>query len=277
VLDALAPARRRLVLLLTLGLLLAVLGVGALVVLRAVGDQVRPVPQGKPGPVLLVSGYGGSTGSLEPVRRALEAAGRDVVVVSPVGAGTGDLRWQARSLADQADAAVERFGASSVDVVGYSAGGVVARLWVRDLGGASLARRVLSVGSPQHGTSLAELAVGVAGSCPTACRQLAPDSDLLRRLNAGDETPRGPVFVSVWSSADRTVVPPDSARLAGALDFTVQSVCPSARTSHGGLPADPVVLAALGTTLGSAAPRPPTGLPCPPPASPADSPLRSAG
>lgn len=258
-LDTLSPARRRFVLLLVLAILVVVLAGAGLAVLRAVGDRVRPVAQDVPGPVLLVSGYGGSTGSLDPIRRTLTAAGRDVVVVTPVGSGTGDLRTQARSLGDQADAAMTRFDASSVDLVGYSAGGVVARSWVRDFGGASVARRVLSIGSPQHGTTLAELAVGVAGSCPTACRQLAPDSELLRTLNAGDETPPGPVFVSLWSSADQTVVPPDSARLDGALNFTVQSVCPSARTSHGGLPGDPVVAAALATTLGSDAPRPPTG------------------
>jgi triacylglycerol esterase/lipase EstA (alpha/beta hydrolase family) len=149
-----------------------------------------------------------------------------------------------------------------VDVVGYSAGGVVARSWVRDFGGASLARRVFSLGSPQHGTSVADLAVSVAGRCPTACRQLEPDSHLLRALNAGDETPRGPRFVSVWSTADRVVVPPGSALLAGALNFTVQSICPSAATAHGALPSDPVVQAALGSTLGPGAPQRPAEVHC---------------
>lgn len=245
-----------------LGVLVAVVAVVAVSVVRARRDRVHPVAQGTPGPVLLVSGYGGSVSSLDPLRAALSSAGRDVVVVPAVGAGTGDLRTQAEALDRAATAAETRFGASSVDVVGYSAGGVVAREWVRDLGGASVARRVLSVGSPHHGTTVAELAAGVAGSCTTACTQLEPDSELLRALNAGDETPRGPAFVSVWSTSDRTVVPTDSARLAGALDFTVQSVCPQARTSHGGLPADPVVLAALASTLGSAAPRPPIGVHC---------------
>jgi triacylglycerol lipase len=229
---------------------------------RAALDRAPGVAQDEPGPVLLVSGYGGSTRSLEPIRRALEEIGRNVVVVPPVGGGTGDLRVQAAALGRAAEAARGRFDAMSVDVVGYSAGGVVARIWVRDLGGASVARRVVSVGSPQHGTSVAELAAGVAGSCPVACEQLVPDSDLLRRLNARDETPRGPRFVSVWSTADRTVVPPDSARLDGALNLTVQSVCPGARTAHGDLPSDRVVLAALRSTLGAGPPRAPTAVPC---------------
>jgi pimeloyl-ACP methyl ester carboxylesterase len=265
VLDGLSPTRRRFVLLVVLGALLAALAVVAVVVVRTVGARTPAVAQDRPGPVLLVSGYGGSTRALEPLREALAAAGRDVVVVPAVDGGTGDLQAQAGALADAAAAAARAGDAESVDVVGYSAGGVVARAFVRDHGGAGLARRVLSIGSPQHGTDVAALAAGLTGTCPTACRQLEPDSDLLRRLNARDETPAGPRFVSVWSTADRLVVPPDSARLDGALNLTVQSVCPGARTAHGALPADPVVLALLRSALGPGAPVVPTGVRCPPP------------
>ena len=59
--------------------------------------------------------------------------------------------------------------------------------------------------------------------------QLGTDSDLLFRLNAGDETPDGPTWVSIWTTQDRTVTPPDSARLEGALNLPVQSVCAEAR------------------------------------------------
>ena len=260
-LATLAHARRRLVLLAVLAGLLGALAVVAAVVVRLTAS-VTPVAQDDPGPVLLVSGYGGSTRALDPVREALTRGGRDVVVVPPVGGGTGDIAEQARALDGVADDAMHRFDAGSVDVVGYSAGGVVARKWVRDDGGAGKARRVLSVGSPQHGTAVAELAAGVAGRCPTACRQLEPDSDLLRALNAHDETPDGPRFVSVWSDADEVVVPPDSARLDGAVNLTVQSVCPGARTSHAGLPGDPVVLALLDSSLGVDPPAVPTDVAC---------------
>ncbi len=261
-LEGLSPSRRRFVLLLVLAALLAVVAGAATVIVRRVGGGTDPVPQGTPGPVLLVSGYGGSTRSLEPLRAALAAAGRDVVVVPAVDGGTGDLADQARALGRAAEDAMRRFDAGSVDVVGYSAGGVVAREWVRHDGGAGVARRVLTIGSPHHGTDLAALAAGLTGTCPVACRQLAPDSELLRALNARDETPAGPRFVSIWSTADRTVVPPDSARLDGALDLTVQSVCPGRRTSHGDLPEDPVVIALLGSALGAGAPAAPTGVAC---------------
>lgn len=106
---SLAPARRRLVLSAVVAAL-AVSALVAMVVARTTGDRVTPVAQGQQGPVLLVSGYGGSTGSLEPVRAALEETGRDVIVVPPVGGGTGDLEVQARSLGNAAAAARARSG-----------------------------------------------------------------------------------------------------------------------------------------------------------------------
>jgi triacylglycerol esterase/lipase EstA (alpha/beta hydrolase family) len=249
-------------LLAVLAVLLGVLVAAAVVVVRLTSGSVTSVAQDEPGPVLLVTGYGGSTRSVDPLRQALEHEGRDVVVVPAVSGGTGDIAEQADALDGAADDAMKRFDAASVDVVGYSAGGVVAREWVRHGDGAGKARRVLSVGSPQHGTTVAELAVGIAGTCPTACRQLGPDSDLLRALNARDETPDGPRFISVWSDADEVVVPPDSALLAGALNVTVQSVCSGAQTSHEDLPSDPVVLALLDTALGPGAPAAPADVSC---------------
>jgi len=259
VLESLSPQRRRLVLGLVVVVGVLVLALVATFVVRAL-TRGGPVPQDQPGPVLLVPGYGGRTASLDPLAAALRSQGRSVTVVDPVGDGTGDLDAQAAHLGDVADAVLSTSGAPSVDVVGYSAGGVVVRLWVRDHGGAAQARRALTLGSPQHGTSVAALGAEVAGGCPPACEQLLPDSTLLRRLNAGDESPAGPAWATVRSDDDQVVTPTSSAELDGALNLRVQDLCPAATTPHGGLPGDPVVLAALGTVLGVDAPTaPPAG------------------
>ena len=228
--------RRRAVL---FGLVLVVLlGAGGLALLER-RSASSSVAQDRPGTVLLVPGYGGGTGSLTALAGALRAQGRTVEIVPAVGDGTGDLRVQADRLAEVADAALAA-GAPSVDVVGYSAGGVVARIWVAEDGGDAVARRVVTLGSPHHGTDLAGLGAALGtGACPAACRQLAPDSDLLSSL---PESPTGPRWVSVWTADDETVTPPESAVLAGAVDVEVQAVCPGARVGHGGLPRDPVVV-----------------------------------
>ena len=238
---ALSPARRRLVVSLLAALVVAVVVLGLLVVRSLRAGDVHPVA-----PVLLVPGYGGSLESLAVLAAALRRDGREVTVVTLPNGGTGDLREQAMTLGQAASKAMAGAHATSVDVIGYSAGGVVARLWVKDFGGGNLARRVITLGSPQHGTDVAGDAVDLAPSqCPTACRQLAPDSTLLRSLNAGDETPPGPEFVSIWTTDDQVVTPPDSASLAGAVDFSMQSICAGVHLDHGDLPESARVIAAV--------------------------------
>jgi triacylglycerol lipase len=256
---ALSPARRRLVIM-VIGLLVLAL-VAAVIGVWPSHSSVRAAAQDKPGPVLLVPGYGGATTSLSVLAKTLRTRGFDASVVTLPGDGTGDLAVQAQALERAAVAAILRSGKPSVDVVGYSAGGVVARLWVRDYGGATRARRVITLGSPQHGTEVATLAGSTIG-CPTACQELDPDSSLLQNLNAGDETPAGPQFVSIWSTADETVLPPDSARLDGAINLTLQAICVGTTTSHSGLPTDPLVAGLVVRELSGPATTTPTSSDC---------------
>ncbi|MGQ7296100.1 esterase/lipase family protein [Quadrisphaera sp. KR29] len=261
-----APRRRLSIALIAL---LVVLVVGAAAVLvvgegspgargGAPGGAPPPADQAVQGTVLLVPGYGGGTGGLEVLARALEAAGRQVEVVAAVGGGTGDLAEQAGAVQEEAAAALQA-GAPSVDVVGYSAGGVVARLWLAGPGRGVPVRRVVTLGSPHHGTDLARFAaVSAPQDCPLACQQLQPGSGLLRTL---PDTPgEGTRWTSAWSSADQVVVPPaDASALRGAVGVELQGVCRGAVVDHGGLVTDPlavgVVDAALdGPVLGSAPP-----------------------
>lgn len=253
-----SPRRRAVV---AAAALLAVVAVALAAVLatraRGGGADGAVARQDRPGPVVLVPGYGGGTAALVRLQRALEAAGRRAVIVPAVGDGTGDLRVQAREV-QRVAAGLVAGGAPSVDVVGFSAGGVVARIWLADGDGARLARRVVTLGSPHHGTSVAELGGLVApDSCPVACRQLVPGSELLGRL---PETVPGPRYTSVWTAHDDVVTPPESARLAGAVNVPLQSVCADDAVEHGGLPGDPlvvgIVLRALGTGPLTTAPSP---------------------
>lgn len=250
---SLSPARRRLALgLLALVVVGVVVAAVALAAARRPSVPVASVDQTTPGPVLLVPGYGGSTDALGVLAGRLAAAGRDASVVALPGDGTGDLTAQAATLREAVDAALTRTGATSVDVVGYSAGGVVTRLWAADLGGAAQARRIVTLGSPHHGTQVAGLAASLLpAQCPTACQQLTPSSDVLAGLNAGDETPDGPEWVSIWTEVDQVVTPPSSASLDGAIDVPVQSVCAVSSVDHGNLPRDALVAAMVLAEIGA--------------------------
>jgi triacylglycerol lipase len=239
-------------------------GLGAAVPRTSVpgpGPRVAFAPQDRPGPVLLVPGYGGSAIDLSGLADRINAAGRTAMVVNLPGNGTGDLRADARVLNSAVSRAL-RHGAPSVDVIGYSAGGVVALIWALHDDGAAKARRVIAIGAPFHGTAVAAAAQAFTPSlCAAACRQLVPGSRLLASLDA-DPAPRGPGWLSLWSTDDLVITPPASARLAGALNVPIQSLCPGRQINHLQLPADPVVAAIVLRAIGRAPLRYPTAASC---------------
>jgi triacylglycerol lipase len=205
--------------------------------------------QNRLGPVLLVPGYGGESGSLAALASQIRAAGRRVLVLGLPGTGTGSLVADAAVLKAAATRVVRR-GAPSVDVIGYSAGGVVALWWARHDGGATMARRIVTLGAPFHGTELAAAAQAlVPGQCPVACRQPVPGSSLLASLDVAHGAGLPP-WLSLWTAYDQVVTPPDSARLTGAIDVPVQSVCPGLTVTHTELPSDPAVIRMVLVALG---------------------------
>jgi triacylglycerol lipase len=248
--------------------LAVVLAVVALLAVRAAGGNGQssgaagfPAPD-RPGPVLLVPGYGGSRASLLVLAGRIRSAGRQATVLHLPGNGTGSLVTDA-SVLNAAVTRALRGGAPSVDVIGYSAGGVTALLWAQTDGGGHKARRVVTLGSPFHGANLASAAEAfLPGACPVACQQLAPGSSLLRQLDVR-AVPAHPRWLSLWTTDDQTVTPPDSARLAGAVNVPIQSVCPAEQISHSQLPTNPAVTTIVLQAIGAGPVHRPTTADCP--------------
>lgn len=237
-LHSLSPRRRLLLLAVAL---LAVAGslAGLLVGLRT-GETAKP-PAG-PVPIVLVHGYDGTPATLSALAARLRAAGRQVTTVELPDRGTGDIEVSAGVLARTVDAT----GAGRVDLVGYSAGGIVVRDYLGQPGRAARARHVVLLGTPNHGARLAALASLLGPQlCAGACAQLAPDSPLLQRLNhlvGGLEFPAGPDVTSIWTAHDQTVTPPTSAMLAGARNIRLQDVCADSVAGHADLLRDPLAI-----------------------------------
>lgn len=187
----LSPRRRAL--LAPLALAVAALAVIGGIVLSGPGSGAAPrdPSASRPGVVLLVPGYGGSTMALAQLAARIRATGRTATVVPLAGDGTGDLRVQARVLNGYVNQAL-RDGSGPVTVIGYSAGGVVAWLWDTDDQGGKRVGRIITLGSPLHGADLAALgAAFVPGECPVACQQ--------RRRRGAAGSPAGR---RSWSAAD---------------------------------------------------------------------------
>jgi triacylglycerol lipase len=237
----LSPRRRALV----LGVVAVCVLVAAVVAVRLIArPSTAPIPQSvdraRAGTVVLVPGYGGSQDALNVLAGRLRADGRAATVVTLPGTGDGDLHAQADAVDGVVRAALAG-GAPSVDLIGYSAGGVVVRLWVATYPAARAARRVVTLGSPLHGANIASVGAAVVpGACPMACQQLIPGSPLLSQLD-GATLPAGLPWLSIWTRDDQTVTPPESARLTGAVNVALQDICADAKVQHGQLPTDPLV------------------------------------
>jgi triacylglycerol lipase len=258
-LAGLSPRRRLLV---TVLALVVVAGAVAGTVRGLAGQPgVLPADDSRPGDVLLVPGYGGSTAALGQLAGRITAGGGRATVVRLAGDGTGDLQEQANVLNGYVNRALTA-GSGPVTVIGYSAGGVVAWLWDVDYDGVAKARRIITLGSPLHGADLA--AVGAAdapGACPAACEELVPGSSMLSRLQ-GTATATRPPWLSLWTTDDQVVQPPDSARLTGAVNVALQSVCPGASIGHGQLPTAPLVVGIVLRALRGGAITPPRPSDC---------------
>ena len=184
------------------------------------------------GPVILVPGYGGSDTVLETLANRLHSAGRTTILLALPDDATGDLNAQAGVLAARVTEALKA-GAPSVDLVGYSAGGIVIGLFVA--AHPKEVRQIVTIGSPLHGTQIAELGVTLnapASICPTACREMAPGSAVLTSLTAAEPAKTGVPWTSMWTNDDQVVLPPDSARFTGATNIVLQDVCADDTANH---------------------------------------------
>jgi hypothetical protein len=86
---------------------------------------------------------------------------------------------------------------------------------------------------------------GVPGRLPAArLRQRAADP--VAAVHAGAAP-----WLSLWSTDDQTVQPPGSARLLGAVNVPLQSVCPGANIQHSQLPTAPLVVGLVLRALAS--------------------------
>jgi len=237
--GGLSPRRRLLVAVLTL---VIVAGAVTGTVRALAGSPAVPAAgPDHPGEVLLVPGYGGSVTGLDVLAARIRSAGRPATVVPLAGDGTGDLQVQANLLNGYVNHAMAA-GSGPVTVIGYSAGGVVAWLWDVDYGGVRKAQQIITLGSPLHGADLAALGQAfVPGACPAACQELVPGSAMLSRLQQTAAATRPP-WLSLWTTDDQVVQPPDSARLPGAVNVPLQSICPGVAIAHGQLPTAPLVV-----------------------------------
>ncbi len=116
----------------------------------------------------------------------------------------------AREVRTKVEEILRRTGATKVDIISHSMGGLNTRYYLKNLGGTEKVDDWVSLGGPNHGTSTATF----CGE--TSCVEMRIESTFLRELNREDETPGAVTYGTWWSSCDEFINPDESVLLTGA-------------------------------------------------------------
>jgi triacylglycerol lipase len=119
-----------------------------------------------------------------------------------------------------------RTGAAKVDIISHSMGGLNTRYYLKNLRGTEQVDDWVSLGGPNHGTSIANI-------CPEqSCVEMRIGSTFLTELNSGDETPGTVNYGTWWSSCDEFINPHESVLLSGATNTEAGCVTHVGLTSN---------------------------------------------
>src|SRR5436190_3276305 len=229
-----------------------------------------------PYPVVLVHGTAENmTNNWQAMSPALKAAGYCVYAFnygSYNGSGTVDMyglnliERSAQELATEVDAVLSQTGASKVDLVGHSQGGMMPRYYMKNLGGGSKVDDLVGLSPSNHGTTQ-PLAAPLGLRCP-ACAQQAAGSPFITQLNDGDETPGSADYTNIVTRYDEVVTPYTSGFLSSdgnaVTNVVLQDKCPGDTSEHLRTPYDTAAIQLTLNALGRSGPADPAFRPaCP--------------
>jgi triacylglycerol esterase/lipase EstA (alpha/beta hydrolase family) len=213
-----------------------------------------------PRPVVLVHGtFGDMTDSWQALSPLLKNNGYCVFALDYGGSagnpiqGYGAIETSAAQLSTFVDQVLAATGASKVDIVGHSQGGMMPRYYIKFLGGATKVHTLVGLAPSNHGTDLFGL-TGLLAAYPwgatfltslcAACTEQITGSTFLKNLNAGGETVAGVSYTVIETMWDEVVTPYTSAYLSGSnvTNINLQRQCILDDADHLAVIYDPIAL-----------------------------------
>lgn len=162
-------------------------------------------------PILFVHGFSGNASNWDTMRARFVADGWESNrLFAYTFSSVSSNATVAQDIANRVAQIKAATGASKVDVITHSMGGLSSRYYLKNLGGTANVDDWVSIGGPNHGTAW-------AFACfLTPCIQMWPGSSFLNQLNSGDETPGSVNYGTWWSWCDEIINPDTSTILSGA-------------------------------------------------------------
>lgn len=149
---------------------------------------------------ILVPGFNDDTLILSPLTAYLQRAGLNPYALSPQPSnGTVSIETLAKQLAKLIEQQVPT--RQRLNLVGFSMGGLICRVYLQQLGGAARSDRLITVATPHQGTWSA-----YSFNRP-ACIEMRPGSQFLAQLNGDLSALRTLAVTSIWTPLDLTIMP----------------------------------------------------------------------
>lgn len=197
-----------------------------------------------PYPVVLVHGtFENAAQNWSSLAPYLQARGYCVYALNYGMNGTQEIHQSAIQLKNFIEGFVlPNSGATKVDIVGHSQGGLMPRDYINNLGGSAYVNELVGLSPSNHGTTtpLAPYATG----CP-ACQEQAYNSPYIQSVNNPTETKYPVDYTVIQTQYDEVVTPYTSAFLKAddntqVTNVLLQTKCPNDTDDHVGTAYDPV-------------------------------------
>ncbi|KAG0325095.1 hypothetical protein BGZ99_001061 [Dissophora globulifera] len=160
--------------------------------------------------------------------------------------GLAPIEQSAQELGTFADNVMAKMGVSQVDIVGHSQGGILARYWMKYLGGNGKVNRHVGVSPITHGTtldSIATLAKALNLFTPSeplfdavapSFFEMVVGSSFMNKLNAGGDVAPGVIHSNIATRLDEVVTPYQTCfeNDAGVTNVVLQDLCAASLNEH---------------------------------------------
>lgn len=237
----------------------------------------------KPWPVILIHGTVDTKGVWQELGTELRADGWCVFAPDYGKRGTAAMEESAVQLGAYIEAVRTITGAEQVILIGHSQGGLLARYWMRTSGQARYVKHLVSLGAPNHGTTMGgilsplvtnNLTENIMHSLihrwfgPVGFQQITgseifavfnddgarnTDDDGANSTHGSGELEDGVDYTCIASRQDTVVQPPETCFLNGPAhqvrNVWVQDIIPRANVQHQDLPMNKHVRAIIRTGL----------------------------
>jgi triacylglycerol esterase/lipase EstA (alpha/beta hydrolase family) len=181
--------------------------------------ELEAVGPGRARPVILIHGWGANRSCLYPLRWYLRSKGFDRIYGFNFGSAQGieEIAKQLKEFVEEIRKCCDS-GRQTVDLVAHSLGGLAARVYLQELGGARHVDRCITIATPHYGTYSSYWT-------PTALgRQMRPESEFMARLNNPEKRAPGVRFTSLWAGLDLMVLPRENAIYKEGEDIPIHGI-----------------------------------------------------